>query len=317
VPNVHGGRENLEAIDFLRQLNTEIYANVPGAQTFAEESTSWPMVSRPTYVGGLGFGYKWDMGWMHDTLDYMSKDPIHRKYHHNRITFRMMYAYSENFVLPLSHDEVVHGKGSLFDKMPGDDWQKLANLRLLYAYMYALPGKKMLFMGAEFGQRREWNHDSSLDWHLLDEDARHGGLLRFVGDLNRFYREQPGLWRRDTDPGGFRWIDCHDPDHSTLSLLRYGSSGEAPVAVAMNFTPVPRPNHRIGVPQGGFWREALNTDASDYGGAGWGNLGGLEAAPVPAHGLRHSLSLTLPPLAAVFLVGEPSPAHRQPEGGAA
>jgi 1,4-alpha-glucan branching enzyme len=317
VPNIYGGHENLDAISFLRDMNAAVYREHPDVQTVAEESTSWPMVSRPLYVGGLGFGFKWDMGWMHDTLEYASHDPVHRKYHHSQLTFRMMYAYSENFVLPLSHDEVVHGNGSLFGKMPGDDWQKLANLRVLYAYMYAMPGKKLLFMGSEFGQRREWNHDQSLDWHLVDEDSRHAGLLRFVGDLNRLYREQPALWRRDADPGGFRWIDCHDPDNSVLSLLRLGAAGESPVAVALNFTPMPRTNYRIGVPQPGAWREALNSDALDYGGAGWGNLGLVEAAPLAAHGQRHSLSVTLPPLGAVFLVGEPTVAKRDLEARAA
>ncbi|MCL4819913.1 MAG: 1,4-alpha-glucan branching protein GlgB [Vicinamibacteria bacterium] len=306
VPNAFGGRENLEAISFLRELNTAIYREQPSACTIAEESTSWPMVSRPGYVGGLGFGFKWDMGWMHDTLEYMAQDPVHRKFHHGQLTFRTMYAWAENFVLPLSHDEVVHGKGSLYAKMPGDHWQKLASLRLLYSYMYAQPGKKLLFMGAELGQQREWNHDDSLDWHLLDEDPLRAGLLRFVGDLNRLYRQAPALWRRDAEPAGFRWIDCNDPDHSTLSLARHGAAGEPPVVVALNFTPVPRANHRVGVPAGGFWREALNSDASDYGGAGWGNFGGLQAAPVRAHGREQSVNLTLPPLGAVFLVGEPS-----------
>jgi 1,4-alpha-glucan branching enzyme len=314
VPNAFGGRENLEAVSFLRDLNTAVYREHPDTQTIAEESTSWPMVSRPLYVGGLGFGFKWDMGWMHDTLEYMAQDPVYRKFHHSQLTFRMMYAYSENFVLPLSHDEVVHGKASLYDKMPGDPWQKVANLRLLYAYMYAMPGKKLLFMGAEIGQHREWSHDRSLDWHLVDDDPNHAGLLRFVSDLNRVYREQPALWRRDTDPGGFRWIDCRDPDHSTLSLVRHGGPGEPPVAVALNFTPVPRPNHRIGVPQGGFWREVLNSDGADYGGAAWGNLGGLESTPVQAHGMRQSLNLTLPPLGAVFFVGEPARPDAASEG---
>jgi 1,4-alpha-glucan branching enzyme len=303
IPNPHGGRENLDAISFLQTMNASVYREKPDAQTIAEESTSWPSVSKPIYVGGLGFGMKWDMGWMHDTLEYMSQDPVFRKYHHQLLTFRMMYAYSENFVMPLSHDEVVHGKGSLFGKMPGDAWQKLANLRVLYSYMYALPGKKMLFMGAELGQRSEWNHDSSLEWHLVEQDAGHAGLMRYVEDLNRLYKAEPALWRRDPEPGGFRWIDVHDADQGVLSLVRFGASGEPPVVVVLAFTPLPRTSYRIGVPAGGFWREALNSDAHEYGGSGWGNLGGVEAAPVGSHGFRHSIHVTVPPLGAVFLVG--------------
>jgi 1,4-alpha-glucan branching enzyme len=303
VANPYGGRENLDAITFLQTMNASVYREEPDVQTIAEESTSWPSVSKPIYVGGLGFGMKWDMGWMHDTLEYLAQDPVYRKYHHNLVTFRMMYAYSEHFVMPLSHDEVVHGKGSLFGKMPGDDWQRLANLRLLLAYMYALPGKKMVFMGTEFGQRAEWSHDKSLDWHLVEQDPGHSGLMRYAGDLNRVYREAPALWRRDSDPGGFRWIDVHDSDQSVLSLVRYGAPGDPPVAVVLSFTPIPRTSYRIGVPSGGFWREALNSDAREYGGAGWGNLGGLEAAPVGSHGFHHSLHVTVPPLGAVFLVG--------------
>ncbi|MGE0455938.1 MAG: 1,4-alpha-glucan branching protein GlgB [Vicinamibacteria bacterium] len=302
VPNPHGGRENLEAISILRETNTAVYREHPDVQTIAEESTSWPMVSRPLYVGGLGFGLKWDMGFMHDTLGYLALDPIYRKHHHAELTFRMMYAYTENFVMALSHDEVVHGKGSLYGRLFGDHWQKLASLRLLYSYMYALPGKKLLFMGAEIGQQREWNHDASLDWHLLREDPLHAGVQRFLADLNRFYREEAALSELDCDPHGFRWIDCHDPEHSVLTLLRSAGPGRPDVAVALNFTPVPRSHYRVGVPTPGFWREALNSDATDYGGAGWGNLGGVGTQPHPAHGQAQCLSLTLPPLGAVFLV---------------
>jgi 1,4-alpha-glucan branching enzyme len=243
---------------------------------------------------------KWDMGWMHDTLDYFARDPIHRKYHHDRLTFRMMYAFSENFVLPLSHDEVVHGKGSLAGKMPGDTWQKLANLRLLLGYMYAQPAKKLLFMGAELGQWKEWNHDASLDWHLL-EDPRHAGVRRFLSDLNRLYREEPALHDLDAEPAGFEWIDCQDSDNGVLLLLRRARGEAPPVVAAFNFTPIVRSEYRVGVPAGGFWWEVLNSDAEDYGGSGLGNLGGQEASEVPAHGRPFSLSLLLPPLAAVFL----------------
>ena len=306
IPNEHGGRENLGAIGFLRHCNEEVYKNFPDVQTIAEESTSWPMVSRPLYVGGLGFGLKWDMGWMHDTLSYLSRDPIHRRHHHNELTFRAMYAFSENFVLPLSHDEVVHGKGSLLGKMPGDDWQKFANLRLLLGYLYAQPGKKLLFMGGEFGQRQEWNHDASLDWHLL-EYASHTGLQRWVEDLNRLYRREPALYEQDCNAAGFEWIDCNDTEHSVLSFLRHGCSTSEEILVVCNFTPVPRHNYQVGVPRGGFWREILNSDAGEYGGSQQGNLGGREASPVSQHGHFHSLNLTLPPLAVVFLKSEGNP----------
>ncbi len=299
IPNPYGGNENLEAIDFLRQFNKEVYANYPDVQTTAEESTAWPMVSRPIYVGGLGFGLKWDMGWMHDTLDYMSKDPIFRKYHHNQLTFRMLYAWTENFVLPLSHDEVVHGKGSLLRKMPGDDWQKFANLRLLFGYMYAQPGKKLLFMGGEFGQWDEWYHEKSLDWHLL-EYPPHEGVKRWVEDLNRVYRQEPALYELDFDAAGFQWIDCTDVDHSVVSFLRRGQTTRDLILVVANFTPETHHNYRVGAPRGGYWQELLNSDAPIYGGSGQGNLGGLEASPVPFHGQPYSLNLTLPPLAAVF-----------------
>ncbi len=299
LPNEYGGRENLDAIAFLRRFNDEVYKSYPQVQTIAEESTAWPMVSRPTYVGGLGFGMKWDMGWMHDTLKYMSEDPLFRKYDHNLLTFRFLYAFQENFVLPLSHDEVVHGKGSLLGKMPGDDWQKFANLRLLYGYMYAQPGKKMIFMGGEFGQWREWNHDESLAWHLLQYEP-HSGLQRWVQDLNHTYRREPALHEADFEPAGFEWIDCHDSDSSTLSLIRRGHSPDELLLIVCNFTPVPRENYRVGAPRGGFWEEILNSDARDYGGSGLGNMGGVEAAPISFHGRPCMLHLTLPPLAVLF-----------------
>ncbi len=303
IPNVYGGRENLEAIAFLRRFNEEVYKSYPDVQTIAEESTAWPMVSRPTYVGGLGFGKKWDMGWMHDTLVYMSSNPIFRKYNHNQITFRFLYAFHENFVLSLSHDEVVHGKGSLLGKMPGDEWQKFANLRLLLGYMYAQPGKKLLFMGGEFGQWREWNHDESLDWHLLQYPL-HAGLQRWVEDLNRLYRGEKSLHEFDFDQAGFEWIDCSDAQWSILSLCRRGSSIDDTVIIVCNFTPIPRFNYRVGAPRRGFWREILNSDAERYGGSSHGNLGGVEALPIPMHGRYHSLNLTLPPLAIVFFKWE-------------
>jgi 1,4-alpha-glucan branching enzyme len=299
IPNEFGGRENLGAIRFLRATNEEVYRSFPEAQTIAEESTAWPLVSRPLYVGGLGFGYKWDMGWMHDTLAYMAHDPVHRKFHHGQMTFRMIYAWNESFVLPLSHDEVVHGKGSLLAKMPGDPWQKLANLRLLYGYMFGQPGKKMLFMGAELAEWREWNHDGSLDWGLL-EDPAHAGIARWLGDLNRLYREEPALHELDYSPEGFEWIDANDAENSILSFLRKGKDGQEPVLAVFNCTPLPRSNYRVGVPGGGFWREVLNSDATIYGGSGVGNFGGMDATPVPLHGRSHSLTLTLPPLGAVF-----------------
>jgi 1,4-alpha-glucan branching enzyme len=316
IPNEHGGRENLEAIAFLRQLNEVVYKEYPDAQTTAEESTSWPMVSRPLYVGGLGFGFKWDMGWMHDTLEYMAQDPIHRKFHHEKLTFRMMYAWSENFVLPLSHDEVVHGKRSLLDKMAGEDRQRFANLRLLFAYMYAMPGKKLVFMGGEFGQGREWDHDRSLDWHLLETD-RHRGVQSFVRDLNRLYRAEPALHRRDSEPGGFEWIDCKDTENSVFSLIRKGGPGDATLLGVFNFTPVGRTDYRVGAPYAGLWTERLNSDAETYGGSGWGNFGGVEAAPVACHGRAHSLTLALPPLGAVFFTCPPPPGAVKRAAGAA
>ncbi len=299
IPNQYGGRENLEAIEFLRRFNLEAYKEHPDTQTFAEESTAYPMVSRPTYLGGLGFGMKWDMGWMHDTLDYFQNDPIHRKYHQNMLTFRMLYSFQENFVLPLSHDEVVHGKGSLINKMPGDDWQKFANLRLLYAYMFAQPGKKLLFMGCEFGQYQEWSHDRSLDWNLV-EGPMHRGLMNFVEQLNRVYRSETPLHWFDNEPRGFEWIDCNDAPASVVSLLRKGKDGENPVLIICNFTPIPRIGYKVGVPSAGFWKELLNSDASDYGGSGMGNMGGAEALVEETHGRPYSLRLTLPPLSALF-----------------
>jgi len=303
IPNEYGGRENLGAISFMRRLNEEIYSTYPDVQTIAEESTAWPMVSRPTYVGGLGFGMKWDMGWMHDTLVYMSKNPIYRKYHHNQLTFRLLYAFNENFVLPLSHDEVVHGKGSLLGKMPGDDWQKFANLRLLFGHMYAQPAKKLLFMGGEFGQWSEWYHEESLDWHLL-EFPLHAGLQGWVKELNRTYRTEKALYELDFDPVGFEWIDCNDTQQSTLSLIRKSRSTGEIILTVLNFTPTPRYNYQVGVPREGLWQEILNSDAEEYGGSGHGNFGGIEAVPIEIHGRPYSLKLTLPPLGAVFFKSE-------------
>ena len=299
IPNKYGGKENIEAIDFLKRFNEMVYTNYPDVQTIAEESTAWPMVSRPSYVGGLGFGMKWNMGWMHDTLDYFSTDPVFRKYHHNQLTFSIWYAFSENFVLPLSHDEVVHGKGALFGKMSGDEWQKYANLRLLYGYMYGHPGKKLLFMGVEFAQWKEWNHDESLEWHVL-QDPFHQGVQRWVRDLNHLYKAEPALYELDFSIEGFEWIDFHNWEQSIISFMRKGRSSDEPVLVICNLTPVPRYNYRVGVPQGGFWKEVLNSDAKIYSGSGHGNSGGLETSPVPAHGKYHSLSITLPPLGILF-----------------
>jgi 1,4-alpha-glucan branching enzyme len=299
IPNQYGGKENLEAIDFLRQMNVSVYQNYPDVQTVAEESTSWPMVSRPTDIGGLGFGMKWDMGWMHDTLSYMSKDPIYRSYHHGELTFRMIYAFTENFVLPLSHDEVVHMKGSLLRKMPGDDWQKFANLRLLFGYMYAQPGKKLLFMGDEIAQWDEWKYATSLDWHLL-QYAPHQGMQKWVEDLNRFYRSEPSVYELDFEPEGFEWINCNDSAASTLSFIRKGQTTHDLILVVCNFTPLIRTGYRVGVPRGGFWKEMLNSDSTVYSGSGQGNAGGMEAEAIPYDGRSYSLSLTLPPLAAMY-----------------
>ncbi len=300
IPNRYGGNENLDAIAFLRNFNCAVYESFPGAQTIAEESTSWPMVSRPAYAGGLGFGMKWNMGWMHDTLDYFSRDSIFRKYHHSDITFSIWYAFTENFVLPLSHDEVVHEKGSLLEKMPGDDWQKFANLRLMLGYMYTHPGKKLLFMGGEFGQRGEWSHEESLHWHLLQEPM-HSGLAQWIKDLNMFYRSEPCLYATDFDPAGFAWIDHSDWEQSVISYLRRSPDRDFDLAVVCNNTPLPRPSYRIGVPRPGLWQEVLNSDAREYCGSGWGNLGGARTSMQPCHGFRQSLTLNLPPLGLILL----------------
>ena len=300
IPNEYGGRENLEAISFLQSFNGGVYLDHPDVHTVAEESTAWPGVSRPVDQGGLGFGYKWDMGWMHDTLEYMAQDPVYRRWAYDRLTFRAVYAFSENFMLPLSHDEVVHGKGSLLSKMPGDDWQKFANLRLLLAYQFALPGKKLLFMGAELAQRHEWDHGRSLDWHLLDEPA-HAGVCRLVGDLNRVYSDYRALHELDTDPGGFEWVMADDAEDSILCFLRLARH-DPPALVVCNFTPVPRHDLMVGVPESGLWREVLNTDSPHYGGSGMGNLGGVDAQPAPWHGRPHSLTVTAPPLSCVIFV---------------
>jgi 1,4-alpha-glucan branching enzyme len=298
IPNRYGGRENLDAIDFLRFLNETVYRDFPDVQTIAEESTAWPQVSRPNYLGGLGFGMKWNMGWMHDTLGYFKQDPVYRKYRHDSLTFSLWYAFHENFVLPISHDEVVHGKGSLIGRMPGDDWQQFANLRLLLGYMWAHPGKKLLFMGCEFGQRREWTHEDSLEWHVLGTPL-HEGARKWVADLNRTYRDNPAFYQKDFSTDGFRWVQRGDWEQSALSFLRLGDEGAPPLLVVCNFTPVPRHNYRVGVPHGGYWRELLNSDAADYGGSGMGNFGGVEATPMPYEDYSHSLTLTLPPLAAL------------------
>jgi 1,4-alpha-glucan branching enzyme len=303
IPNQFGGRESLEAISFIKRFNEAVYGEYPDVQTIAEESTAWPMVSRPVYVGGLGFGMKWNMGWMHDTIDYFSQDPINRKYHHNQLTFSIWYAFSENFVLPLSHDEVVYGKGSLIRKMPGDDWQKFASLKALFGYMYSHPGKKLLFMGGEFGQWNEWYHEGSLDWHLLDYPA-HLGVQSWIKDLNRFYKNEPAMHGLDFSIGGFEWIDFRDWESSIISFIRKGKNTEDVILVVCNFTPIPRYNYRVGVPRGGFWREVLNSDASIYGGSGHGNVGGVEATPIPCFGRYYSLSLILPPLGVLFFKSE-------------
>ncbi len=306
VPNEKGGRENIEAIHLLQRLNEAVYESFPGAQMIAEESTAWPMVSRPPYMGGLGFGMKWNMGWMHDTLEYIKHDPVHRSYHHNQLTFSLCYAFTENFVLSLSHDEVVHGKCSLLSKMPGDDWQKFANLRLLLGYMFVHPGKKLLFMGSEIGQWAEWNHDVSLDWHLLDYEP-HQGIQKWQRDLNSAYRNSPALHQRDFDHDGFEWIDSHDWQNSVVSFLRRGKNPDEIVLAVCNFTPVVRSNYRLGVPRAGFWQEILNSDATDYGGSGQGNLGGVNSAPVAFQGrFEQSVSLTLPPLGMVAFKWNPS-----------
>jgi 1,4-alpha-glucan branching enzyme len=302
IPNQYGGKENIDAISFLRRFNEEVYRHHPDVQTYAEESTSWAMVSRPTYVGGLGFGYKWDMGWMHDTLRYFQYDPVYRKHHQNDLTFRMLYAYNENFVLPLSHDEVVHGKGPLWDKMSGDEWQKFANLRLLFAYQWSMTGKKLLFMGGEIAQRQEWRHDASIDWHLL-KHAPHHGVQSLVRDLNRIYATEPAMHELDNQSGGFEWIDCSDAASSIMSYMRKAKSTEDIIVVVLNFTPVPRDNYRVGVPGPGFWQEILNTDSGGYGGSNIGNSGGVYAEFVPYHNQKYSIQLNLPPLGAMFFKG--------------
>ena len=302
IPNRFGGHENLDAVEFLKQLNLAVYRDHPDVQTIAEESTAWPMVSRPTYLGGLGFGYKWNMGWMHDTLDYMKLDPIHRKYHQNQLTFSIWYAFTENFMLPLSHDEAVHGKGSLIGKMSGDEWQQFASLRLMFGYMWTHPGKKLLFMGGEFGQKREWAHDESLEWHVLQYPL-HAGVKQWVRDINQVYRDSPALYALDFSNEGFQWVDCNDAQASTLAYLRKGRNGEQ-VLVVCNFTPMPRDNYIVGAPRAGRWRERLNSDAKEYGGSGIGNFGSIETSPLPAHGQFHSLSLRLPPLAVLILTPE-------------
>ncbi|HTW11639.1 MAG TPA: 1,4-alpha-glucan branching protein GlgB [Solirubrobacteraceae bacterium] len=303
IPNAFGGREDLEAVSFLKDLNELVHAREPGVISAAEESTAWPGVSRPTYLGGLGFGFKWNMGWMHDTLRYFQQDPVYRRYHHHELTFSLVYAFTENFILPLSHDEVVHGKGSLYQKMAGDHWQKLASLRALYAYMWAHPGKKLLFMGGELGQKEEWRADGSLPWHLL-ESPEHAGIQSLVRDLNHAYRAYPALWSMDFEPEGFVWLEPNDADGNVLVFARQSAGGKDVVVFAGNFSPVPRPGYRIGLPQGGRWREAINTDSSFYGGGDIGNGGGLEAEPVPWHGQPFSAQVTIPPLAALWLVPE-------------
>jgi len=298
IPNIYGGRENLEAIAFLKGLNEKVYGLFPGCFTIAEESTDWGGVTSPVYLGGLGFGFKWNMGWMHDTLAYFSKDPVHRSYHHNDLTFSMLYAYSENFILPFSHDEVVHGKGSLLSKMPGDPWQKFANLRTLLAYQYTHPGKKLLFMGSELAMEREWDHDHSLDWHLAEDPMRQA-FMRFLADLGKLYREEPALWEKDHHSEGFRWIDCSDWRQSVVSYLR--RSEKSWLVVVLNLTPVPRFGYRIGVPDAPYYREVLNSDSRWYGGSDLGNLGGISVEKVPFHGYSQSLNLTLPPLSCLVL----------------
>jgi 1,4-alpha-glucan branching enzyme len=303
VPNEFGGREDLEAVQFLKDFNETVYAEVPGAMTVAEESTAWPGVSRPTYLGGLGFGFKWNMGWMHDTLAYFQQDPVYRRWHHHSLTFSLMYAFSENFVLPLSHDEVVHGKGSLIEKMPGDAWQKRANLRALYAYMWAHPGKQLLFMGSEFGQWQEWSHERSLDWHLL-EDPAHAGIQSLVRDLNHAYRAEPALWALDTEPDGFYWLEANDAENNVVAFCRTNRDGSRVLACVANLSPIPREGYRVGLPRSGRWREVVNTDSSLYGGSDWGNLGGVEAEGVAWHQQPFSAEVTLPPLGVLWLVPE-------------
>ncbi|WP_418320913.1 1,4-alpha-glucan branching protein GlgB [Piscinibacter sakaiensis] len=306
IPNRYGGRENLEAVSFLRFLNESVYRDHPDVQVIAEESTAWPMVSRPTDGGGLGFGMKWNMGWMHDTLKYMQQDPIHRRWHHGQLTFSLIYAFNENFMLPLSHDEVVHGKGSLIGKMPGDAWQQFANLRLLFGHMWTHPGKKLLFMGGEFGQRREWNHDDALEWWVVAQESTHGGVQRWLEDLNQLYRSEPALHEIDFEPAGFQWLESNDSEQSVISFLRKARDG-SPLLVVANFTPQPRDNYLVGVPQAGRWVERLNSDATVYGGSGVGNQGGASSVPVAAHRQFQALNLRLPPLGLLVLQPERKP----------
>ncbi len=300
LPNRHGGKENIEAIAFLREFNHLVHTEHPGVSTIAEESTAWGMVTRPPYLGGLGFSLKWNMGWMHDTLGFFEREPVHRQYHHDELTFAMLYHSSENFVLPLSHDEVVHGKGTLLGRMPGDDWQRFANLRCLLAYQWLFPGKKLLFMGGEFGSTREWNHNLELDWFLLSEGPYHAAVQRLVQDLNTLYRARPSLWEGDFEPAGFQWVDCSDHRQSTLSFIRRRRDGSAPVLVVLNLTPVPRPGYRIGLPSSGKWAEVLNTDAALYAGSNQGNLGGVDAQQIPSHGQPFSALFLLPPMAVLL-----------------
>jgi 1,4-alpha-glucan branching enzyme len=300
VPNRYGGRENLEAIDFIKTFNAKVYERFPGVVTIAEESTAWPGVTRPVHLGGLGFMFKWNMGWMHDMLSFMSKDPVHRHYHMDNLTFALLYAFHENFILPLSHDEVVHGKSSLLSKMPGDDWQKFANLRLLLGYMYGEPGKKTLFMGGEIGQWREWDHDQSLQWDLLQYES-HMGLQRYVKDLNRIYVSEPALYEIDYDPSGFEWIDFRDTDSNIVSFIRRGKAPDQILVFVFNFTPVPRMDYRIGAPQPGFYKELINSDSTVYGGSNIGMGGGIKAESRPWHGQPYSFSLHLPPLGMLIL----------------
>ena len=320
IPNQYGGRENLDAISFLQEVNATAYKRDPGITMIAEESTAWPGVTRPVHLGGLGFGFKWNMGWMHDTLAYLSQDPIYRQYHHNEITFSMIYAFSENFILPLSHDEVVHGKGSLLGKMPGDEWRRFAGLRSLLAYMWAHPGKQLLFMGSEWGQVSEWNADNGLDWWVLDFDV-HQGVQRLSRDLNAIYRQTPALWKLDSSPDGFTWIDSNDAQGNTLSFLRWsdphtpdtegsvdgavGQDEPGVIACIANFSALPHLEYKVGLPRAGRWREILNTDAVIYGGSGVGNLGGIEAVPEPWHGKPASATITLPPFGVLWLTPEP------------
>ena len=303
IPNKHGGRENLDAIQFLRDFNDSVYEKFPDVQTIAEESTAWPMVTRPTYTGGLGFGMKWNMGWMHDTLNYLSHEPVHRSFHHNQMTFSIMYAFNENFMLSLSHDEVVHGKGSLINKMPGDNWQKFANLRTLFGFMYAHPGKKLHFMGMEIGQWNEWNYESSIDWHLLEHE-NNKGMQRFMKDLNSVYKRHAALHECDFEPEGFEWIDANDATNSIFSFVRYNKKKNKAVLVVANFTPIPRYNYRVGVPEDKPWTEILNSDAKHYGGSGMGNFGKAETNPVKFHGKEQSVNIVIPPLGIVMFANE-------------